>query len=1632
MVETNVQTGAQYVQDRWTVGTAINIGHVHLGHQRSPMFASALRDSQSELIKLHTVFGGRGRELDKLQSFLNQTQRPYHFVWGPSGFGKTALLANWVSRLQNQEKQVCFHFVNRLDGVAGEEIVLRNLCEQLVDFFKLSVELPASVDQLHAAYTQLLQHATPDGQSLIIVIDGLDEAKDWTPGRSLFPTRLPNDTHIFFSARAEDEKSYEMWLTQLGIGKDQVDDIRMDRLNKADIQQLLQDSGGNAADLAEDRRFLETISAVSDGDPFYLYHLVKDIQSGDITRDNVANQPNGLHDYLEQWKSDLFDDVDIGREEAYALLIVLIAALGRLKPREFMGISPTLRKGMLLQRELSGKLRRYLVGDQEAGYALCHPRFRDFLCIDPFIEAELDACREALLTYCKRWREHRSDYALNHLATHLAEAGDTDELNRLIDSAWKQARYEQTASHKPFAEDLEITIGAAMKKSPPQPAILIPACLAYTTLMSLAGKVPPGMLGVMARLGRLEAARDHAMLIPNPDARARAYLAISSGLENTHEPNQVREYLWLSLVAAELITEPQACGEALAQLTEAFHRMADVEGLHETFQVIDRIGRELSESLLARFTVFFRRFGAADKAVEFARRTRSAHESADFTLYPDARPALSALVTAGLIDEAEEFLAGKGGRLTGVEDALRKLHEAKRESLTGFDTISLASQVNSLLEINTGFSFSDSGEDSDELHECETLCQQAMNAMQTGDQENARILALQALKQAKAVDVSYGTFGVNSSLSRLCKVTETLVEVRHPQAAEAAFAAIDHYEANRWLLARDLMQVPLAFARVGQIEMAHDLTLKITRIAAGDVMAANALVELAIELIEIGMTSTAEFMVDEVIASIETLGPESQKVMAQASLALSAAHHGLAEQALQVTDSILPGLDKLQALEPKARALGRLALARAIADPASELEAECARVDLESLQDSYKLVASAMVARAFVHSGKKDKAQSLVNDAVNSAGQLDQSDADRGRLVVEIARTMILCGENVWAVKQLQNLLPLTQGSGYLAPKEMLLSDIAAALMDAGEVEQASELALKTLKHAVSCNTDFIIHHLPRITEALIAVGEEPKAKALVEAALDTLETMEFDWLLARTAVVVARSVAQISDISLLERLELLSNKEPGVTDPVAFLGALSRAQKALGQNDRAQDTATYALGLALENPRIKFDSLVQVAEALARTGDKAALKRLIDWALEDLTSEVHADALLATTPSLAVAGCRSTLDRVTQVASELWAYHRVRVLGAATLAWLSLNCRSEAESAAARALEAFDEVGDGSNTPQMIEYLVPALRALRDREGLLQLLNMPRSKAPYAREYIPTLRALLPALAEAGVDEVDPKHVNALRGKESAYGEAQSEIAAVQARRGEIGKARQTATSIDLPDCRAAALMSIGRTLAEGSDHVAATEILLEALSTATGTKPNISLICDIVLAAVKVDKSKVISRLALNELERVSQVSFIGIDTQLYLAAVRILAKADDQDRIAQARAIAVATTHPTAKAHALAALHLALTESGHLSEARELEIEVCTAIDTLKENSARAIPLCHLAKSYALAGRQPEANQRICQACNSARFLDRGQFLSVLDLAIEVLPAEPGHNPIELYQAIEQADSLWEVPP
>ncbi len=421
-----------------------------------PRITPTLRTDLTLLMQRHPLFGGRQDELHKLDAFVDKQPGGYFFVTGPAGFGKSSLLGHWIQQHTAQGQAVCYHFMNRSEDSAGERSTLEDLCEQLAAYHGLGGTITESVERLRNLYPKLLAIPPLPGHKLVLVLDGVDEATDWEPRPIHFPLKLPDGVYVIFSARTMPDTD---WPAKVGLAG-RAASIELGSLGPAQVKDLLIKAGGQAAVLAGETSFVHAVVACSGGDPFYLNFMVQDILDGQITADNIIYQPTGLDAYFAGAWAELDADVNTGRAEIDELLGILVVARGRLLPQDIADVSPLLQKGTLLNKELGGKLRRYLLGDRSTGYAITHPRFADYIRRNVFFPAQVAAFRDKILSFCAQWPGKARPYALTYYAAHLEDAAqqaDTPDQRH----AWTRELVQVTSNlyfqeqHKTHAQDLD-------------------------------------------------------------------------------------------------------------------------------------------------------------------------------------------------------------------------------------------------------------------------------------------------------------------------------------------------------------------------------------------------------------------------------------------------------------------------------------------------------------------------------------------------------------------------------------------------------------------------------------------------------------------------------------------------------------------------------------------------------------------------------------------------------------------------------------------------------------------------------------------------------------------------------------------------------------------------------------------------------------------------------------------------------------------------------------------------------------------------------------------------------------------------------------------------------------------------
>jgi hypothetical protein len=493
-----------------------------------------LKERLNRLLDRHALFGGRERHLCALDAFVTDRSSGYAFVAAESGFGKTALLANWVRKLEERNEKVAYHFISRLDDLAGEDFMLRSLCQQLVALHGLGGELPASVVELRSLYPQLLGVSPGDGRRVIVVLDGLDEAQEvWTVGPDLFPSSLPAGVFLVFSAPVTGQD----WLAELELTPDQVFLETLETLGTGEIAQLMQVAGGTAAERAADPGFVEAVWQCSSGDPFFLRYLVEDIREKPIlTISELQAQPKGLVKYLDGWWKEV--SASVGEQPVRELLGYLLVAHGRMSRDDLTNISAEdALDGFVFERTLE-EVRRFVVGNDDEGYALCHPRFQDYVSSNRIKASDQKPYRDRVLNYCAAWEEHRSPYALNHFAEHLREAGQHEKLFRMLEAEnWYAARTASDSTGTAFINDLsqgrsaaEAIDGKAIQDGQPAPLLgrEVRIALSVATLHGFSGHIPVRLLTALVKqdLWSVERALSVARRNPDPAGRTDALLAL--------------------------------------------------------------------------------------------------------------------------------------------------------------------------------------------------------------------------------------------------------------------------------------------------------------------------------------------------------------------------------------------------------------------------------------------------------------------------------------------------------------------------------------------------------------------------------------------------------------------------------------------------------------------------------------------------------------------------------------------------------------------------------------------------------------------------------------------------------------------------------------------------------------------------------------------------------------------------------------------------------------------------------------------------------------------------------------------------------------------------------------------------
>jgi hypothetical protein len=325
-------------------------------------------DNVERIVNEYTqLFVGREEESQKLDKFLSENSSGVMLVTAGAGFGKTALLANWVNAWRDKDCFTAYHFFTQ--RYCSVKSAYRNLLRQLYIYYKPTYEqIPNDEEELKIrVYNLFRDYAAREGEPLIIVIDGLDEAENtFSPP---FPNPLPENVFVIASARAEkgeEHKYLEYWT-------DNSQQLNLNRLSCGAIAQWLRNTDELAA-FAEDTHFVAQLDEITQGFPLYLSYLTDELSRAakreEDVREVLAQTPKGFERYVEQQLRRL-EELDLP-DERWQFFALLAVAKGVLEKEDVKALTG-MRDRNLRQLNQSWQVTRWMRITEGKLYAFAHP-----------------------------------------------------------------------------------------------------------------------------------------------------------------------------------------------------------------------------------------------------------------------------------------------------------------------------------------------------------------------------------------------------------------------------------------------------------------------------------------------------------------------------------------------------------------------------------------------------------------------------------------------------------------------------------------------------------------------------------------------------------------------------------------------------------------------------------------------------------------------------------------------------------------------------------------------------------------------------------------------------------------------------------------------------------------------------------------------------------------------------------------------------------------------------------------------------------------------------------------------------------------------------------------------------------
>ncbi|MFO0700080.1 MAG: DUF4062 domain-containing protein [Nitrospira sp.] len=563
-------------------------------------YAPRIENFLTEYLGTSTVpvpFGGREEDLKSLDDWLeDNTALPYLMMAAPAGRGKSALLVRWTRQLLARPHislvfvPISIRFRTNLSAVT-----FATLAARLATLHGEKVpDTPSTTAEIwRGLVTDYLRRPLPNGETLVVVLDGLDEAADWEPGPDLFPLTPPNHMRIVVSARYRTgDTDASDWLRRLGwVRKGLARSVNLSTLTKNGVARVLESMGFPLAQLGAKVDIVSELYRLTEGDPLLVKLYVEDLWSrkekvGSLKPEDLGQLKPGLTGYFDRWWDDqrkLWGNESPLKEQAVqTLLSVLACSLGPLDQEGLLWLTKLSSWDL---REAMKPLNRFIIGDGKVhGYAFSHPRLGEYFK-DALSSSEQQVWQKQFLHWGRDTvqaleqgtlaPENAPAYLMQYYGAHLEQAHSQPEtLFSLVCHGWSRAWEAFEGSFAGFLNDVERAWKTAEREDEraiakgeiaPRIGDEIRCALVQASINSLVSNLPVKLIVLLVKYKKwtFRQGLAYAQQIRDSNRRDNVLLALTMGLATCEE---IRDQALVEAVTAALAIED---GESRAQALTA-------------------------------------------------------------------------------------------------------------------------------------------------------------------------------------------------------------------------------------------------------------------------------------------------------------------------------------------------------------------------------------------------------------------------------------------------------------------------------------------------------------------------------------------------------------------------------------------------------------------------------------------------------------------------------------------------------------------------------------------------------------------------------------------------------------------------------------------------------------------------------------------------------------------------------------------------------------------------------------------------------------------------------------------------------------------------------------------------------